>query len=186
MSDYQVHTVETAPEKSRPAMEGIAEKIGFVPNILSVLAESPTALKAYLVLSGTLGEGSLSNAERQVILLTASYENECVYCMAAHTTLAAGQKVDKAVVEAIREGQPIADLKLEALRVFARDVVVKRGRVSSEDVDKVTAAGYTKAQILEVVVGVALKTLTNYSNHIVSPPVDPEFAANEWQHPDKR
>jgi len=186
MLDYQVHTVETAPEKSQDLMANVAEKMGFVPNILGVFAESPVALKAYLVLSAALAEGTLSNAERQIVLLTASYENECRYCMAAHTTIAAGQKVDKSVVDALREGQPIADPKLEALRAFTREMVVNRGRLSSSDVQKVIDAGYTQAQVLEVVVGVSLKTLTNYSNHIVSPPVDPEFAANEWQHPEKR
>ncbi len=186
MADYQVHTVETAPEKSKPLLEQVKQKMGFIPNILGTFAESPAMLKAYLVLSDALNEGTLSNAERQVIFLTASYENECCYCMAAHSTMAAGMKVDKDVIEALREGKPIADPKLAALQTFVREMVVKRGWVTEEDVRKVMDAGYTRGQVLEVVAGVALKTLTNYSNHIIPPPVDKGFAANKWQHPDKR
>ena len=177
---YTIHTPETAPEAARETLEGARKAFGFVPNLLGVMAEAPALLKAYRALHALFDETSFTPTERQVVLMTASYENGCEYCIAAHTVIAAMQKVPRHVVEAIRNGAPIADSKLEALRRFATVIVKARGWPSEEDVGAFLEAGYTKAQVLEVVLGVGFKTLSNYTNHIAGTPLDKAFAAAAW------
>jgi len=106
--------------------------------------------------------------------------NNCTYCMAAHTAESRIQKVPAEVVRALREGTPIANFKLEALRLFSIKINQNRGFVDQTDLDAFLAAGYTKANILEVIVGTGLKVLSNYTNHIAETPVDKAFQADAW------
>ncbi|MEL7028192.1 MAG: carboxymuconolactone decarboxylase family protein [Pseudomonadota bacterium] len=142
-------------------------------------------LGTYLDVSGLLSKTSLTPTEQQVVLLSASYENECHYCMAAHTTVAKGAGVAADVLEAIRAGQPIDDAKLEALRRFTALVTVNRGWVDEAEVEALLAAGYDRRTILDVILGVSLKTISNYVNHFADTPVDDAFAANAWTPPGK-
>ncbi len=125
-------------------------------------------------------ESSFSATERQLIILAVSRYNECNYCIAAHTVVAGMQKVPTDVIEAIREDRPIRDSRLEALRTFATSVVEKRGWVTDEQVSAFLAAGFSRAQILEVIVGISFKTLSNYTNHIADTPLDEAFEAGAW------
>lgn len=186
MNILDVHTIDTAPADSAQIMGDIKKAIGFIPNLFGVFAESPSALKAYKVIGEIFDESSFSATERQLIVLTASRYNECNYCIAAHTTLAGMQKVPTDVVEAIREDRPISDSRLEALRTFTTTVVDKRGWLADEDVATFLAAGFTKAQMLEVILGVSFKTLSNYTNHLADTPVDAAFQAGEWTAVEKR
>ena len=127
MSDFPVHSIETAPVAARDRLAAAKAAFGFVPNLLGMLAESPTALEAYLGIGAVFQRSSLSPAEQNVVLLAVSVTNGCHYCVAAHTMIAAGAKVPNVVVEAIRHGQPIDDPKLEAIRRFAEAVVRERG-----------------------------------------------------------
>ena len=180
MTSFSVHTQNTAPKDSLEQLR-IAEKAsGFVPNLIGVLAESPVAVKAYLTIGAIFEKSSFSLTERQVVLLTVSRYNECHYCIAAHSTAAEMQKVPSEVIDAIRNDEPIAIYKLEALRVFTAAVVDKRGWVSDQDLNAFFEAGYEKQQVLEVIVGIAMKTLSNYVNHISDTPVDSAFTANSW------
>ena len=111
-----------------------------------------------------------------MVLITANFDNGCTYCMAAHTTMSKRQKLPEDVIQALRDNTPIADAKLEALRVFTRAVFHKRGWVDQADLDAFYAAGYEKHHVLEVVVGLAFKTISNYTNHVVDTPVDDAFA----------
>ena len=106
--------------------------------------------------------------------------NECTYCMAAHTTISRMQGVPEDVIEALRDGESIADEKLEALRVFAAKVNTERGVLKDADVGRFLGAGYTKGNVLEVILGTSLKVLSNYTNHVANTPVDEAFQENAW------
>lgn len=177
---YTVHTIESAPATEKEILAGAKQSLGFVPNLFGVMAEAPALLKAYATLSGIFDEMSFNAAERQVVLLAVSYENNCGYCVAAHSAIAGMQKVPNDVVKAIRDGQPISDNKLEALRRFAMAVLTSRGWPSEAETKAFLAAGYGRQQILEVVLGIGMKTLSNYANHIAKTPLDQAFAPVAW------
>lgn len=180
MSNFKIHTVETAPEASKEILTGAQKSLGFIPNLYGIMAEAPSALKAYNGLSDNFEKSSLTATEKQIVLLATSYVNGCNYCMAVHSTIGQMIKVPQNIIDALRNNKPIADSKLEALRKFANAVVEKRGWVSDKEVDEFISAGYSKAQLLEVVVGVTQKTLSNYINHIVKTPLDSAFEPNKW------
>ena len=183
MADFTVHTAESAPEGSKEILEGANAKYGFTPNLLGVLAESPTALKTYTTVAGLLGETSFDATEQQVITMTTSFENDCTYCMAAHSTISQMTGVPADVVESLRSGSAIADPKLNALANFTRALVANGGNAGAAEIDAFLAAGYTKQHALEVLVGIAQKTISNFTNHLAQTPKDDAFAANLWEKP---
>ena len=169
-------SVETAPEKSRPLLESVQKSFRFIPNLFGVFANSPVLLEGYLGLEKTYDKGSLSAVERQIVLLSASVENSCGYCIAAHSTvLKAFMHVPAEAVSAIRANQPVSDPKLEALIALTKEIVTERGHVRAQVMDNFLAAGYRKDQVLEVLIGVALKTMSNYLDHISPTELDPAF-----------
>ena len=180
MPHYPLHTPETAPAASALQLEQARKKLGFIPNLYAVLAEAPAALESYLSLGAIFDKTSLTPTERQVVLLAASRANHCEYCMAAHSVIARMQSVPDAVVEALRDGHAIADTKLEALRGLTTAVVQKRGVLDAQDLETFFEAGYSRANVLEVILGVAMKTISNYANHIAATPLDSAFASAAW------
>lgn len=181
MSDFTIHTLASAPEAARPLLQGASNKLGFVPNLYAALAESPAALSAYLLLADLLGETSLTPTEQQVLALAVSTENGCGYCVAAHSTIARHMvQVPGDIVDALRTGQAIPDDRLEALRRYAAATVRHRGEVHGKELDAFLAAGFSRQQAIEVVLGVAMKTLSNYANHLFDTPVDAAFKAETW------
>lgn len=180
MTDFIRHTEETAPEGSRPVLQRIKRAFGFIPNLSATFAESPAVVEGYGTLSGFFDKSDFTATERQIILMTNSRLNGCTYCMAAHTTISQMQEVPADVIETLRSGASFTDAKLEALRVFAAKVNENRGAVSDEDVDAFIDAGYSKANVLEVVLGTSLKVISNYTNHITNTPVDDTFQPNKW------
>lgn len=185
MSKFTTHTPDTAPEDSREILEGAKQTYGFIPNLLGNLASAPAALKAYTTLSGIFGASSFSPTEQQVVMIAANRFHECEYCVAAHSMLAEMQKVPAEVIEALRNDTPIPDENLEALRTFTTQVIEKRGWVDTADTDAFYAAGFKQQQVLEVILGVAFKTISNYTNHITQTPLDDAFAAKAWQAPSR-
>ena len=183
MSHLTIHTQETAPAGSQPLLDKLQKAIGFVPGLYGVLAEAPKALEAYDVLSGLFKGTSLTTTEQHVVLLTINYENNCGYCMPAHTGLAKLDRVPDDVIEALRNGVPIADPKLQALRTFTVQVVQERGWVGDDHVQAFLDAGYTQQQILEVIVGMSYKVISNYTSHIAATPVDAAFRRFAWEKP---
>ncbi|MDX8126864.1 carboxymuconolactone decarboxylase family protein [Methylomonas sp. OY6] len=184
MSQFTIHSIQSADAAVKPVLEGSLKKYGFVPNLHGGLAEAPTALKAYIELTSLFDQTSFSPTERQVILLVISVENHCTYCVAAHSMIAKQMaKADPAIVDALRNGKPLPDSELDALASFARAVVKNRGVVCGQTLDKFITAGYSRAQVLEVVLGVAFKTLSNYTNHIIDTPLDTAFQAEAWDAP---
>ena len=183
MNDFTIHTPETAPEESKETLQKINKNLGFVPNLFGVLAESPQAVEAYQVLGALFRKTSLSAVEQNVVWLTINYENNCGYCVPAHTGIAKMDKVPDDVIEALRNGTPIADTRLEALRVFTVEMVQQRGWITEEDVQAFVEAGYTRQNILDVIVGMSHKVISNYTNHLADTPVDDAFQKFAWQKP---
>ena len=186
MSELTIHTPDTAPADSAAILENTAKALGFVPNLFGTFAEAPATLEAYQTLGGLFDRTSFNATERQVVLLAASRSNDCRYCLAAHSVIAGMQNVPRDVVDAIRDDQPIADPRLEALRQFTVAVVENRGWLDAEQLENFTSAGYGNQQILEVILGVAMKTISNYTNHVAATPVDAAFASETWQPVDER
>ncbi len=180
MSRFNVHTLETAPAASKEHLATAKAAFGFVPNLIGVLAASPSAAQAYLVLGDLMSKTSLTAVEREVVLLAASRTNTCGYCMAAHSTVAQGAKMPEAVLSALRAGEVLPDEKLEALRRFTVALVEQRGHVDSDGVSAFLAAGYTEANVLDVVLGTTMKTLSNYTNNVAHTPVDAAFQRWNW------
>ncbi len=180
MTQFTRHTAATAPAASQPLLEGAQKAYGFLPNLLATMAESPAMLEGYMTLAGIFDKTDLSETERQIILMTNNRLNGCTYCMAAHTTISQMKGVPEDVVTALRENTPIADAKLEALRVFAEKVNTSRGWPTEDDVQALLSAGYSQQTVLDVVLGTGLKVLSNYTNHVAETPVDQAFAKNKW------
>ena len=178
---FQVHTKETAPEASRATLEATAKKYGFVPNLYGVLAESPTAIQAYAAINKALEQSALTSVEQQVVTLTVSAANSCAYCMGAHSTVAQMIHIPEQILVELRGQRDLSDAKLNALRLLVVSVLHHRGWVPDEDLKQFAAAGYDERQLLDVVTIVALKTLSNYVNHIAHTPLDPQFASQEWK-----
>lgn len=157
-------------------------KLGFVPNMYSVMANLPGLLDTYIHGYERFRELSgFTPVEQEVVLLAISRENGCTYCVAAHSFIADKMSgVPEAVTNAIRDGRPIPDAKLAALHDFTRTMVVKRGLPSSADVSAFLAAGYSEHHVLDVILAIAVKTLSNYANHIFHTPVDGTFAGRMW------
>lgn len=177
MSLFTKHTDATAPEGAAEVLAKVKERYGFIPNLAATLAESPVTLDAVLNLSGAFEKTSFTEIERQVILITSSVVNGCDYCKTVHTALGRKAGIDDKTLKALLALAPISDAKLTALRDFTKAMVEERGRVHEQRVRQFLDAGYTTAQVFEVIMGVALKTLTNYSNHLTDTQPNPEFVA---------
>jgi uncharacterized peroxidase-related enzyme len=178
MTSFTVHSVKTAPEKSREILESWQKKLGFIPNIMGVMADSPALLKGYNDIFAGVERGSFSPIEREIVSMTISLLNDSPYCVAAHSTWAEKAGVGRDVIDQLRKEQPLKDAKLEALRLFTRSVMKKMGRVDEKDLNAFYKAGYTKAHVLEVILSLSLNTITNYTNHIAAPSLDKAFEPN--------
>lgn len=178
---FPLHTPATAPAASKPAFEKLKKTLGFIPNLYAHLAEAPAALNGYLALGDQFNQTSLSPVERQVVLLSTSIENGCDYCAAAHSFVARNLvKADAGIIDALRARRDLPDTRLNALARFTRELVNTRGRPAPAALNAFYAAGYDQRAVLEVITGVALKTLSNYVNHLTETPLDPAFEAERW------
>ncbi len=180
MPRFAQYTIDNAPEASRPLLQGVEKALGFVPNLYATFAESPAVLEGILALDAALDKGTLSNVERQLVKIAVSTENGCTYCVAAHSTLAGMLKARPDVVAAVRTGAAVPDAKVDALITFTRAVVREKGFVPEDAMADFLAAGYTKAQLIEVVGQVGLKTLHNYVHALTQAPLDAAFEPQRW------
>jgi uncharacterized peroxidase-related enzyme len=173
-------TIANAPTGSKPTLEGLQKAFGFIPNLMGVFANSPEMLKGYLALEAEWNKTSFTPQQRTLALLAASLENECGYCIAAHSTVAkAFLKVPAETVAAIRAGNPTGDRKTDALITLVRELVSKRGHANESTIEGFLAAGFTKTQVMELLMAVALKTISNYLDHINPAPLDAAFASEK-------
>jgi uncharacterized peroxidase-related enzyme len=165
-------TINDAPAASRPLLEAVKKQLGVVPNLFRLVSTSPAALQGYLGLSGALGKGALPPATRERIALAVAEINGCDYCLSAHSYLGKNlAKLDDTEIAANRNGAS-NDPKADAAVRFAAKVVRERGHVSEDDVRAVKLAGYDDAQVIEIVLHVALNTWTNYINEVAKTDID--------------
>ncbi len=180
MTTLKVHNIETAPEESKPLLEGSLKAFGMIPGLHGVLASSPQILKAYQTLHELFTNTSFNSEELTVVWQAINVEHACHYCVPAHTGIAGMMKVEEGITESLRNETPLEDAKLEALRTMTLAIVRKRGNVSEEDLEAFYAAGYGEQQVLEIILGLSQKTISNYTNHIAHTPVDAPFQKFAW------
>jgi uncharacterized peroxidase-related enzyme len=180
MTSLPLHSRESAPEGSHAIMDAYVSRFGFVPNLVSIMATSPATLNGYATGYGLMGETAFTPAEQQLIFLAVSRANGCRYCVAAHSMAGKMSGLEEAAIQAVRDGRPVLDPKLAAIVEFATKVVTKRGHVHRQDIETFLTAGHSQAQILEIILGVAVKTISNYMNHIAETPLDDAFAPMAW------
>jgi len=181
MADFTIHTAESHPAEAAEVISKTKAKYGFVPNLLGALAEAPEAAEAYLALGEAVFNSAFTPEERHVVWFTINEFHDCHYCMAAHTGIAKSEKISDDIIDIARKAGDYSDPKLQALKQFTTKMVRERGWVQPADIDAFLSAGFTKRHVLDVIVAIAHKTLSNYTNHIVGTPVDDAFAAFKWQ-----
>jgi alkylhydroperoxidase family enzyme len=180
MNAFTLHTAETAPEKSKAIINGAKKQMGMVPGLYAIMAESPELLNAYTQLHQLFTSTSFDAEELTVVWQTINVEHECHYCVPAHTGIAHSMKVDPALNEALRNDEAMPTEKLQALKDSTLTVVRERGNVSESDLEAFFKAGYSQQQVLEVILGLSQKVISNYVNHIAKTPVDKVFEKFVW------
>jgi len=185
MVDFTFHDETTAPAESKPLIEKSKAGFGMLPGLHAVMAEAPGLLDAYQRVHELFVNSSFDKDELTVVWQTINVENQCHYCVPAHTGIAKSMGVDDAITDALRNETPLPNAHLEALRDFTLKLVRDRGFVSDEDTQAFLDAGFTKRQILEVVLGYSQKIMSNYTNHLAQTPVDKPFQKFDWKPADK-
>lgn len=181
MTDFGLHSAASAPEASKPLLERSQREYGMVPNLHAVMAESPAVLEAYQKLNELfMRSTSLSPEQQTVVWQTISVENCCHYCVPAHTGIAKSMRVPDEIIEALRDESPLPDPKLEALRAFTLKLMRQRGVLEPADLHAFLESGYNRQQVLEVVLGISQKVMSNYINAIARTPLDAAFEKFEW------
>jgi AhpD family alkylhydroperoxidase len=183
MNSFTLHTLETAPAESKAHLTTVATRFGFLPNVFAYLAEAPVALEALLQLSELFSRTSLTEPQRHLLLLTSSVENRCTFCAAAHTRGAKAGGVGMDSIEAIRKGAAPERVEDAALVSFVRAVIRSRGFVSDAELKAFFDHGFTPRHAFEVILGVTVKIMTNYTNHIAHTELNPELSAYAWNAP---
>lgn len=181
MSTLQIHSIETAPEASKSQLEASVKSFGMLPNLHGVLSEAPELLEAYKMLHDLFQQSSFNNEELTVVWQTINVEHECHYCVPAHTGIAHMMKVDPALTEALRNDETLPDAKLQVLKETTLSIVRNRGNISGSEIETFYAAGYTQRQLLEIILGLSQKVISNYTNHIAKTPVDDAFQKFAWE-----
>lgn len=178
MSRLTIQSVESAAADAQDRLRTAQKNSGFLPNLLGVLANAPTALETYQTVSAINARNGLTPTEREVIQITAATRNGCNFCLAGHTALAYKKlQLPEELVNALRDTKALSDPKLNTLARFTLAVIENKGRVSDKDLAAFKEAGYTEGNVLEVVLGVSLATLCNYANNLAQTPINPELQA---------
>lgn len=176
-------TEESADPAARKAMESTRKSLGFVPNLYANMANSPGVLDTYLTgYKHFRTSRCFTPAEQEVVFLTISRENCCAYCMAAHSLV--GEKMSglsAPVLEAVRDGKPLDDARLQALSTFTRTLISHRGRPPKDELQAFLAAGFSERHVLEILLAISVKTISNYTNQLFNIEVDQAFAPYCWQ-----
>ncbi len=180
MSTFQVHTLDSAPEQSRPVLQQLQQTFGFIPNIAGAMAESPVLIGAFIDLFQKVHSGTFSEAQIQTLLLTNAVTNACSWAVALHTALALHEGLMPADVEAIRAGRAPADRQHAALSALAKTAIEKRGHLDHQDVSAFLEAGFRGDQVLELLAVTAASTITNYVGSITQPPLEAQFQVHAW------
>lgn len=174
---------DTAIELQKELLSITKKEFRMIPNMYKAMANTPILLKTYMDASkGFRTQSNFSATEQEIIFLTISVENNCSYCMAAHSLIAdLVSKVPPNITDAIRNGGEIPDTKLKSLYEFTLIMVNERGNPSNEDVKSFFESGYNEKHILDIILAISIKTISNYTNHIFQTEVDPAFKVREWK-----
>ena len=183
MTHFPVHTIDSAPERSKQSLQQLQSAFGMVPNIVGAIATSPVLINSLVGLFGNVHGGGFTEAQVQTVLLTDAVTNASTWAVAFHTALALKEGINPADVQAIREGRLPKDSKLAELSALAKALIERRGHLNDQDLDRFIAAGFGKDHALEVIAIVAASTITNYTGSITKPPLDPPFQAHAWAAP---
>lgn len=178
--DLPRHTLASAVGTELSVLEKAKAQVGFIPNMYAGMVNSPGLLETYLDGYARFRAGSgFTPAEQEVVFLVISRQNGCNYCVAAHSMIAEKKsRVPGNVLAALREGQPLPDPKLAALADFTEAMVESRGSPLKSEAKAFLAAGYSERQILEIVLAIAVKTMSNYANHLLHTEIDAVFAGH--------
>lgn len=185
-SEYQLSLPARTETDEDPAVAALLGKakagIGMIPNMYANMANAPGLLETYLSgYAAFRSESGLTAAEQETVFLTVSRENGCSYCVTAHSTIADMTKVPTEITDALRNGTTLPDPKLDALATFTLAMLVTRGLPSRAQVEAFLGAGYTEQHVLYVILALAVKTISNYSNHLFHTPVDTAFVGRSWE-----
>lgn len=175
MVNFTFHTPESTSGSTRELLDSIQKGYGFLPNLFGYMAEAPTTIEAYLALNELVSKTSLTPAQQQVALLAVSVENDCDFCTIAHRAIGKMKNANGQTLTALGSHSAINDPKDHALAAFAQLITKNRGRPSEAEIQSFMNAGFTKQQILEVILIVAIKTLSNYINHLTHPEPNKEL-----------
>jgi len=181
MTEFTIHDETTAPVDIQEFLAQTKKRNGFIPNLHAIMSEAPGLLKGYRELNDLFLKSSFNRDEITVIWQTVNVENNCHYCVPAHTMVAKSMKIDEEITESLRNETPFSDPKLEALRTFTLQMVRNHGVLADQDVKAFLDAGYTNRNMLEVILGVAMKTMSNYTNHLAQTPLDTPFLSAAWE-----
>jgi len=173
---------ETATGRAKEVLDPIKKQMGMIPNMYLNMANVPAVLDMYLKgYAAFRSEGGFSSQEQEVVFLAINYVNHCEYCMGAHSWIADKQSgVPADVLQAIRTGNEIPDVKLAALDKFTRAMVKTAGNPSKDDIALFHEAGYEDKDILSIVLALSVKVLSNYTNHLFATEIDSVFADYRW------
>jgi AhpD family alkylhydroperoxidase len=180
MSTFHLHTLESAPEQSRPVLRQLQQTFGLIPNIAGVMAESPVLIGAFIGLFQKVHAGTFTEAQIQTLLLTNAVTNSCAWAVAFHTALALNEGLSAADVDAIRCARAPEDCQHAALSSLTKTAIEKRGHLDDKDLSQFLEAGFRREQVLEVLAVLAASTITNYAGNIARPPVEAPFQAHLW------
>ncbi|WP_022952504.1 carboxymuconolactone decarboxylase family protein [Leucothrix mucor] len=180
MTTFTIHDLETTPAESKPFLEKSFKAYGMIPGLHGVMASAPGLLEGYQVLHELFANSSFDAEELTVVWQTINVEHECHYCVPAHTGIAHSMKVDPALTEALRNSEPMPTEKLQALHDTTLAMVRSRGNLTQEEIKAFYAAGYGERQLLEIILGLSQKVMSNYVNHIAETPVDDAFKQFAW------
>jgi len=181
MIDFPLHDETTAPEASKELLARSKKNNGMIPGLHATMAEAPGLLEGYQHLHQLFLDSSFDKDELTVVWQTVNVEHACHYCVPAHTGIARAMKVDDAITDALRDGSPLPSERLEALRTFTLAMVRERGNVDEDALQAFIDAGFDKRQVLEVILGISQKVMSNYTNHVAQTPVDAPFRKYAWQ-----
>jgi alkylhydroperoxidase family enzyme len=172
---FQLYDQNSAPEASQPLLANSLKAFGMIPNLHAVMAESPPLLEAYQTLHTLFQQTSFNAEELTVVWQTINVEHSCHYCVPAHTGIAHMMKVDSAIITALRNTTKLPTDKLQALHTTTLALVRNRGILSKEEISDFFKAGYEQHHLLEIVLGISQKIMSNYVNHLGNTPVDEAF-----------
>jgi alkylhydroperoxidase family enzyme len=180
MQSFTVHTIESAPEQSKPTLRALTQKFGFLPNVMATMAGNPVLLNGFAGSFGSFHGGSLDECEKQALLLTNAVTIKCPWTVAAHSTFALEDGMAESDVKAMREGKLPAHPKYAALSALTRALIEKRGNVTEAEIERFTSAGYSQSQIFEVITSIGVSTMAATTTNMARTPLEDRFKAQAW------